>query len=263
VPLDSTPTTHILKPGISGFSHHELNEYLTQRAARALGISAATTELTDGGDAGPVLVSTRFDRIRRNGRLRRLHQEDMCQALSVLPENKYQKDGGPGLAQIADLLINTAPIEKRARSQRGMFDAITFNVAIAGTDAHAKNFALLLGSDGQELAPLYDMASALPYEKRLTERGPLLAPMRVDGEDRFSAIGRAQLLAAARRFGLPVEEADHRIEEILTGVSDAYFTSADAIEDKELRGVGQSIATSIRAWSQRRGWTPTDPTTID
>ena len=35
---------------------------------------------------------------------------------------------------------------------------------IAGTDAHAKNYAILIGAGGQiRLTPLYDVASTLPY----------------------------------------------------------------------------------------------------
>ncbi|WP_244171037.1 HipA domain-containing protein [Xanthomonas populi] len=45
-----------------------------------------------------------------------------------------------------------------------MFHALVFNYLIGGTDAHAKNYSLLLGQAGQvRLAPLYDISSALPY----------------------------------------------------------------------------------------------------
>ncbi|WP_168200356.1 HipA domain-containing protein [Protaetiibacter larvae] len=260
VPQDSTPTTHILKPGIRGFSNHEINEYLSQRAAQALGMSAAQTELIDAGEAGAVLVSTRFDRALEGEVLHRLHQEDMCQALSVLPDKKYQKDGGPGLAQIADLLSNTS-LGDRGNSRRAMFDAVVFNVAIAGTDAHAKNFALMLNAEGQQLAPLYDMASALPYEKRLTKSGPLLAPMRVDGEDRFTAIGRKHLIATARRFSIPAAEAEERIDRILTGTADAYTAAADELTG-EVRTSAHEIAHAVRDWGELRGWIEKPPTII-
>lgn len=42
--------------------------------------------------------------------------------------------------------------------------AQVFNFLVGGTDAHAKNFSLLLGDGGTvRLAPLYDIASMLPY----------------------------------------------------------------------------------------------------
>ena len=43
-------------------------------------------------------------------------------------------------------------------------DSVAYNWLIAGTDAHAKNYALLIGSESRvRLAPLYDVASVLPY----------------------------------------------------------------------------------------------------
>lgn len=43
-------------------------------------------------------------------------------------------------------------------------DALAFTWIIAGTDAHAKNYSLLLAGPQVRLAPLYDVASALPYD---------------------------------------------------------------------------------------------------
>jgi serine/threonine-protein kinase HipA len=44
-------------------------------------------------------------------------------------------------------------------------DALVFNWLIGGTDAHAKNYSLLIGASGRaRLAPLYDIASALGYK---------------------------------------------------------------------------------------------------
>ena len=43
-------------------------------------------------------------------------------------------------------------------------DALVFNWLIAGTDAHAKNYSFLLAGNQIRLAPLYDIASILPYD---------------------------------------------------------------------------------------------------
>jgi serine/threonine-protein kinase HipA len=50
------------------------------------------------------LLVERYDRIRRQNQggaasLERLHQEDFCQAQGIVPETKYQKEGGPSLRQ--------------------------------------------------------------------------------------------------------------------------------------------------------------------
>ena len=90
-------------------------------------------------------------------------RRDCCQALKVNPRDKYQRDGGPGMRQLMDLLSGYGcPSEDRDRFMR----ACAFNFVIAGTDAHAKNYSLLLAAGGRyRLAPLYDIASWLPYSK--------------------------------------------------------------------------------------------------
>jgi Uncharacterized protein related to capsule biosynthesis enzymes len=43
-------------------------------------------------------------------------------------------------------------------------DAVALNWLIGGTDAHAKNYSILIGAAGRvRLAPFYDVASILPY----------------------------------------------------------------------------------------------------
>jgi serine/threonine-protein kinase HipA len=46
---------------------------------------------------------------------------------------------------------------------RRFADALIWKRLIGGTDAHAKNYSILLAADQARLAPLYDIASALPY----------------------------------------------------------------------------------------------------
>ena len=90
-------------------------------------------------------------------------KRDMCQALSVLPARKYQSDGGPGPGDIVSLLRRSMPPGVAAEEVSRFVDALIWNWLIAGTDAHAKNYSLLIASDQVRLAPLYDVASALPY----------------------------------------------------------------------------------------------------
>jgi len=53
--------------------------------------------------------------------------------------------------------------QSRRRCCLALIDALAWNWLIAGTDAHAKNYSLLLAGNDVRLAPLYDVASALPY----------------------------------------------------------------------------------------------------
>ena len=105
---------------------------------------------------------TRYDRRPTpHGEIARVHQEDLCQALGVPPERNYQNMGGPTPAEIASLLRahSAQPDEDIERFR----DALIYNWLIAGTDAHAKNYSLMLAGGQVRLAPLYDVCSFLPY----------------------------------------------------------------------------------------------------
>ena len=156
-PSGRIPTTHIFKPAIPGIAHHDLNEHLCLQAARRLGLLAASSELARFDDER-VFVIERYDRRRVDGELRRLHQVDMCQALGVMPDLKYQRDGGPGPA---DIITATRSVFAGEADVDRFVRALVFNWLIAGTDAHAKNYGLVLSGTNARLAPLYDVASTL------------------------------------------------------------------------------------------------------
>ena len=162
VPFGPTPTTHILKPPTDGFDGHAENEHLCLTLAKALGLSAARSQVRRFEDEVAIVVE-RYDRVRLDGSIRRLHQEDMCQVLGLPLTKKYQNEGGPECAWLSEAI--------RTHSGEPGDDAWTFaratmlNWIIGGTDAHAKNFSMLIGAGGRaRLAPLFDVASMLPYE---------------------------------------------------------------------------------------------------
>lgn len=157
-PSGSTPTTHIIKPAVVGLDDHDLNEHLCLDAARRLGLTAASSTIGVFGTERAIVVE-RYDRRSTQ----RVHQEDLCQALGVHPEAKYQNEGGPGPTQIAGLFGRIMSSAVAEDTTRRFVDALLFNWLIGGTDAHAKNYSLLLRGNAARLAPLYDVASALPY----------------------------------------------------------------------------------------------------
>lgn len=169
VPSGATPTTHILKPAVAGLDDHDLNEHLCLDAARRAGLIGARTRIERFGEETAVVV-TRYDRIVTGETIRRVHQEDLCQALGIPPARKYQNEGGPGPVEIVRLLRAAMRPATAENAVRRFADALAWNWLIAGTDAHAKNYSLLLAGPETRLAPLYDIASALPYgshERRL------------------------------------------------------------------------------------------------
>ncbi|MGO9200006.1 MAG: type II toxin-antitoxin system HipA family toxin [Limisphaerales bacterium] len=163
VPLGGAPSTHILKPAIGRFEGIVFNEAFCMKLAHAMGLHTARTEIgrVEGID---YLLIERYDRVvvkaGGSGHLEREHQEDFCQALGVVPENKYQNEGGPSLKQCFALLreLSSAPVIDLQR----LLDAIIFNFLVGNHDAHGKNFSLLYGRETR-LAPLYDVLSTAYY----------------------------------------------------------------------------------------------------
>ncbi|MFX1739370.1 type II toxin-antitoxin system HipA family toxin [Paraburkholderia sp. A1RI_3L] len=170
LPHGATPTTHIFKLplGLIGGRKVDMqasveNEWLCMRILGAYGLPVASTEMLQFGSQ-KVLAVARFDRrFTPDGKtLLRLPQEDFCQALGLPPHLKYQRDGGPGLVQIADRLRQSANGLKDIETLLGA--QILFWM-LAAPDGHAKNFSLhLLARGAFALTPLYDVMSIWPVE---------------------------------------------------------------------------------------------------
>lgn len=162
-PTGARPTTHIFKPAIPRMLDQDLNEHLTMRLAAAVGLPTAPTELVRYAGQR-VLVVTRFDRYRSDGGTwRRVHQEDAVQALGLSPALKYEQHRGPGVTRIVELLRHNITGGHVAADIGTFVDAIAFNWLVVGTDAHARNYALLHHGPATRLAPLYDLNSFLPF----------------------------------------------------------------------------------------------------
>jgi serine/threonine-protein kinase HipA len=162
-PSGSLATTHIFKPAIPHMADQDLNEHLTMRLAHAAGLPVAPTEVVEF-DGARTLVVTRFDRyVDAQGSWHRLHQEDAVQALGIASHRKYESQGGPGVRELVALLTDNVTGGHRNRDVNTLLDAVAFNWLTVGTDAHARNYALLHHGQATRLAPLYDMNSFLPY----------------------------------------------------------------------------------------------------
>jgi serine/threonine-protein kinase HipA len=160
VPLEGTPTTHILKPTISKFPGSVQNEYLCLRTAARLTLGVPQVKMGRAGEQTYLLIE-RYDRKFGDKRILRLHQEDFCQALGF--REKYQRFSGPGFKDSFELLMKTRiPIKDRDLLMR----AVVFNYLIGNNDAHGKNFAILYDVDGHgRLAPFYDMLCTQVYDE--------------------------------------------------------------------------------------------------
>jgi serine/threonine-protein kinase HipA len=161
-PRGATPTTHIFKPAGNTYRELELNEHLCLSLARRLGLPAARSRVAVFEDQRAIVIE-RYDRQKADQGWIRIHQEDLCQASGLHPAIKYQWDGGPSPVSIVSLFRSAQPAEEAERSVKRFADALVLNWIICGTDAHAKNYSLLLSGAEVRVAPLYDVASVLPY----------------------------------------------------------------------------------------------------
>ncbi|MCF7675592.1 MAG: type II toxin-antitoxin system HipA family toxin [Akkermansiaceae bacterium] len=161
LPLDGSPSTHILKPDGERFPGLVENEFFCMRLAAALGLDVAPVDIATAGSIRFLQVA-RYDR-RADGSegWTRIHQEDFCQALGIPPEIKYQNEGGPGFKECFKLIRgnSTTPVFDVLK----LFDAMVFNFLIGNNDAHGKNFSFLYDGGETRLAPLYDLVSTELY----------------------------------------------------------------------------------------------------
>jgi serine/threonine-protein kinase HipA len=171
------PSTHILKPPSQHVEGLVQNEYFCMQLANAVGILVPETNLRDVGET-QVYQIQRYDRHTVDGLPHRQHQEDFCQALGVVPENKYQTEGGPSLEECVALIQTHST--KPAFDYQQFLDRVVFNYLIGNNDAHAKNFSFLYKNGNAMLSPAYDLVSTVVYP----QLNPKMA-MKIGG--RYSA----------------------------------------------------------------------------
>ena len=163
IPINGAASTLILKPDNSRLPGSVQNEALCMVLARRCGLLTAPVTTGVAG-ARTYLLVDRYDRVEREGRIVRVHQEDFCQALRRPPAAKYQHNHsgipGPSLGEMFALVRR----HMTARDITRLLDAVIFNVAIGNVDSHAKNYSILLQPGRAELAPLYDLMSGLAWD---------------------------------------------------------------------------------------------------
>ena len=206
LPKNNIPSSYILKPEISGVDGSVYNEAFCLALARELGLDAATAKIGRTKDKTYLLVE-RYDRFLDDRQLRRLHQEDFCQALGIAPEFKYQNEGGPTIADGFGLVRKvTTP---SAPNLLRLLDYIIFNCLVGNNDAHAKNFSLLYSQSGIQLAPLYDVLSTAVYSD-LTDR----MAMKIGSKYRFDELYPRHWVQMAEAAQLGAPQLKKRVLEI-------------------------------------------------
>jgi serine/threonine-protein kinase HipA len=205
IPTEGSPSTHILKPDAERLWGGVQNEAFCLTLARRLGIP--TPELTTGTAGGRTyLLVKRYDRRTDSGRWRRLHQEDFCQALKKPPSAKYESNrtgiSGPTLKDMFETTRQWTPPTDIMR----LLDMVIFNIIACNTDAHAKNYSIMIRANGMSLAPLYDVMCGEVWEnvtKNLAQK--------VAGHHRGEELRGTHWQRFARECGLGVRQVLARV----------------------------------------------------
>lgn len=167
------------------------NEEFFLRMARHCGIDASRATIVQDKHEEFGLLVTRFDRLKRGGRVVKLHQEDGCQLLNAVPANKYDLP----LREIASTIarVSTAKVIETERLLR----LVAFSYLIGNGDLHAKNISVLWNRVIR-LSPAYDLVSTLPYPNLVSNMA-----LKIQGKDKNLRSG--DFIDFARRFEIPEE----------------------------------------------------------
>lgn len=224
------PSTHIVKAPIPGVPNSVANEAFCMALARHAGLDVAAAEPRTAAGAEYLLV-TRYDRDSGQPPDGRLHQEDFCQALALVPAVKYENEGGPGIADCGDLIRrhSAAP----ARDVLAFLRALLFNFLIGNNDAHSKNYSLLLDGPGSiRMAPLYDLLSIAAIQGASRNLA-----MKYGGEKRVSYLRRRHLRRLADELTVkgPLVERNalSMIERVVPAVQDARRSLPAGFQEAE------------------------------
>jgi len=261
-PHGSTPTNHILKLPLGLVGHRQAdfstsveNEWLCMNLLAEFGLPVAKTEMLQFGSQ-KVLSVQRFDRqLHSSGDwLMRLPQEDFCQVKGLPSHQKYETDGGPGIADLATVLQGSVQAEKDLTT---LLTTQLLFWMLAAPDGHAKNFSLRILPLGRyALTPLYDVMSIWPVEGNGPNQFSMFKAkmaMAVLGKNKhyhFKDIQRRHFNhMAARCFNR--SDAEAIVESVLARVPHAI----EAVDQRLPKGfpelLSQSIFTGLRRAAER------------
>jgi serine/threonine-protein kinase HipA len=212
IPMNGSPSTHILKPDAPRLCGSVHNEAFCLTLARRMKIPAASITTGRAGKR-TYLLARRYDRADVGGRWRRLHQEDYCQALGKPPTAKYESNQtgicGPTLKDMFELTRRRMLPSDIVR----LLDLVIFNVLACNTDAHAKNYSIMLRGSGASLAPMYDVMCGEVWEN-VTKN----MVQKIGGKSRADQLTGRNWQQLARECGLNPGEVLDRVAALAKSV---------------------------------------------
>lgn len=254
-PLGITPTTHIIKTQIGhlpngiDLSNSVENEYYCLKLFESFGLKVNKVEMKTFGQTKALLIE-RFDRVwAKNGRLLRLPQEDLCQALSIPPTQKYQNEGGPGIKKILTFLKGSDHADK---DQEAFLKAQIIFWLIGATDGHAKNFSVFLLPGGHfHMTPLYDVLTAQPslMQNQINRKQMKLAMFVGNSRHyRLDKICGRHFVETAHKAGM----RDEQIQPIIKNITDQAAAAFKSVREKLPEDFPEDIYSSVEGAAQAR-----------
>ena len=227
---DEHPTTHIIKIGNQRYPELLQNEFFCMRLAKEFFDDAVEVQL-NAVNGRKFLEIQRFDRVYKNGRLERLHQEDFCQVLGLLSRMKYHADGGPGVRTIYRAIMEHS--DRKAADVFKLVKMLVYNYLIGNTDAHAKNFSFLhtARENGVVLSPAYDLLAVDIYPEKTVSHA---IAMPINGKGKFAAVRRKDWLRLFAQLGLNPEGTLKAVIHTFDGICDKAQTLAAQLRDDPL-----------------------------
>jgi serine/threonine-protein kinase HipA len=220
---------------------------LCLKLTAAFGLPSANVSIADF-KGNRVLVVQRFDRVwTKDHRLLRLPQEDCCQALSVLPTRRYGADGGPGIADVLELLKGS---DDPDTDRRLLLKAQIMFWLLAATEGHAKNFSIFLRPGGRfRLTPLYDVMSAQPAcDAGQLQKNKMKLALAV-GENRHNVVEEIvprHFIQTAAKSGIPAPVVEEICAEVRQRAAAAIDDTQAALPADFPGALAASIMSGVR-----------------
>ena len=232
IPKTGAPSTIIIKPDNPALPGILENEAYCLTLASLIGIPVVDYKIVEAG-ARTALAVARYDRrLRSDGSVRRLHQEDFAQATGIYPGQKYEQGTVPGL-DLNTLLMtgNHLPTVEALK----LLDQVIFNILVANTDAHVKNYSMLL-SNGPTMAPLYDVSSVLHWDHVTQYHAQKIAGRRRKPGD----IARRHWGRIAEEAGLNARGVRLRVQELVDAMVAARVMATEIVSNQAGASVGMA-----------------------
>jgi serine/threonine-protein kinase HipA len=244
IPTDGAPSTHILKPDSDRLWGSVQNEAFCLTLAKLLKLPVPAVSTGIAGARSYLLVE-RYDRAEQQGRWRRIHQEDFCQALGKPPSAKYETNDtgvrGPALKDMFDLTRS----KLGARDLVSLLDMLIFNIIACNTDAHAKNYSILIKARGAALAPIYDVMCATVWENVTRNLA-----QKVAGKDRGEHLKGRHWQRFARECGLNPRQVLNRVKALASAADEQAAAAQSEVES--MPGGGHALLPSVTISVQSR-----------